>query len=329
MGVRYPPAVITCRHYAEGVLKEEAFDPARVSDLIQEAGARVWLDLADPTEEELTLIQEEFGLHELAMEDTRVRGQRPKVEVYDGYFFLAMHALSLDAEDELIDSEVHAFAGHRFLITLRYDPVFDISEVLRRWDRQTELTYEGGGFLLYALIDEVVDDYFNVIERYEDVGEDLEDEVFKEDVATDIQERIFKLKRRVVVFRRLVMPLREVLDLMQEQPGFVTDPLRPYYRDVADHVIRTLEFADNLRDLATSALEAQISQVSNRLNIVMKRLTAWASIILVPTLIAGIYGMNFLNMPELKWRYGYYAALGLMGLTMLLLYRMFKKRDYF
>ena len=329
MGVRYPPAVITCRHYREGVLKEEAFDPARVSDLIQEAGARVWLDLADPTEEELTLIQEEFGLHELAMEDTRVRGQRPKVEVYDGYFFLAMHALSLDAEDELIDSEVHAFAGHRFLITLRYDPVFDISEVLRRWDRQTELTYEGGGFLLYALIDEVVDDYFNVIERYEDVGEDLEDEVFKEDVATDIQERIFKLKRRVVVFRRLVMPLREVLDLMQEQPGFVTDPLRPYYRDVADHVIRTLEFADNLRDLATSALEAQISQVSNRLNIVMKRLTAWASIILVPTLIAGIYGMNFLNMPELKWRYGYYAALGLMGLTMLLLYRMFKKRDYF
>src|SRR6266542_3286436 len=317
MGVRYPPAVITCRHYAEGVLKEEAFDPARVSDLIQEAGARVCLDLADTTEEELTLIQEEFGLHELAGVDTRVRGQRPKVEVYYGYFFLAMHALSLDAEDELIDSEVHAFAGHRFLITLRYDPVFDISEVLRRWDRQTEL------------IDEVVDDYFNVIERYEDVGEDLEDEVFKEDVATDIQERIFKLKRRVVVFRRLVMPLREVLDLMQEQPGFVTDPLRPYYRDVADHVIRTLEFADYLRDLAMSALEAQISQVSNRLNIVMKRLTAWASIILVPTLIAGIYGMNFLNMPELKWRYGYYAALGLMGLTMLLLYRMFKKRDYF
>ena len=329
--VRYPAVAmtITCRHYREGVLKEEAFDPTRVSDLIQEPGARVWLDLADPTEEELALIQEEFGLHELAMEDTRTRGQRPKVEVYDGYFFLAMHALSLDAEDELIDSEVHAFAGHRFLITLRYDPVFDISEVLRRWDRQTELTYEGGGFLLYALIDEVVDDYFNVIERYEDVGEDLEDEVFKEDVATDIQERIFKLKRRVVVFRRLVMPLREVLDLMQEQPGFVTDPLRPYYRDVADHVIRTLEFADNLRDLATSALEAQISQVSNRLNIVMKRLTAWASIILVPTLIAGIYGMNFLNMPELKWRYGYYAALGLMGLTMLLLYRMFKKRDYF
>jgi magnesium transporter len=329
MVVRYPPAVITCRHYREGVLKEEAFDPTRVSDLIQEAGARVWLDLADPTEEELSLIQEEFGLHELAMEDTRVRGQRPKVEVYDGYFFLTMHALSLDAEDELVDSEIHAFAGHRFLITLRYEPVFDLSEVLRRWDRQTELTYEGGGFLLYALIDEVVDGYFAVIERFEDIGEDLEDEVFSDNPANDVQERIFTLKRRVVSFRRLVMPLREVLDLMQEQPGFVTEQLRPYYRDVADHVIRTLEFADNIRDLATSALEAQISQVSNRLNIVMKRLTAWASIILVPTLIAGIYGMNFVHMPELRWRFGYLYALGLMLVSALLLYRMFKRRDYF
>jgi len=329
--VGYPAdaMTITCRHYREGVLKEEAFDPARVSDLIQEAGARVWLDLADPTEEELALIQEEFGLHELAMEDTRTRGQRPKVEVYEGYFFLAMHGIALDAEDELIDHEIHAFAGHRFLITLRYAPVFDITEVLRRWDRQSELTHEGGGFLLYALLDEVVDGYFNVIERFEDLGDDIEDEVFLDEPPEGIQERIFRLKRRVVSFRRLVMPLREVLDLMQEQPGFVTQQLAPYYRDVADHVIRALEFADNIRDLLTSALEAQISQISNRMNIVMKRLTAWASIILVPTLIAGIYGMNFVHMPELKWRFGYAYALGLMVVAALLLYRMFKRRDYF
>ena len=321
--------MITCRHYREGVLKEEAFDPTIVSELIQEAGARVWLDLADPTEEELALIQEEFGLHELAMEDTRVRGQRPKVEMYEGYFFLVLHALSLDAKDELVDSEIHAFAGHRFLITLRYDPVFDISEVLRRWDRQTELTHEGGGFLLYALVDEVVDGYFTVVERMEDVGEDLEDEVFADEPAPDVQERIFKLKRRSVQFRRLVMPLREVLDLMQEQPGFVTEKLGPYYRDVADHVIRTLEFVDSIRDLSTSALEALISQASNRMNIVMKRLTAWASIILVPTLIAGIYGMNFGNMPELRWHLGYFGALALMAGAATALYIMFKRRDYF
>jgi magnesium transporter len=289
----------------------------------------VWLDLADPTEEELALIQEEFGLHELAMEDTRVRGQRPKVEVYDGYFFVVMHGLALDEDDELVDSEIHAFAGHRFLITLRYEPVFDIAEVLRRWDRQTELTYEGGGFLLYALVDEVVDGYFNVVERLEDLGEDLEGEVFADEPVADVQERIFKLKRRAVKFRRLVMPLREVIDLMQEQPGFVTEKLGPYYRDIQDHVIRTLEFVDSIRDLSTSALEALLSQFSNRLNIVMKRLTAWASIILVPTLIAGIYGMNFVHMPELKWYVGYPMALGIMAAAATALYVMFKKRDYF
>ncbi len=321
--------MITCRHYRGGVLKEQAFDPTRVSDLIAEPGARVWLDLADPTEEELALIQEEFGLHELAMEDTRLRGQRPKVEVFDGYFFLVMHALSLDADDELVDSEIHAFAGHRFLITLRYEPVFDIAEVLRRWDRSTELTFEGGGFLLYALVDEVVDGYFSVVERMEDVGEELEDEVFADEPGPDVQERIFKLKRKAVQFRRLVMPLREVLDLMQEQPGFVTEKLGPYYRDVADHVIRTLEFVDSIRDLSTSALEALISQASNRMNVVMKRLTAWASIILVPTLIAGIYGMNFEHMPELRWHLGYYGALGLMLGVAAGLYYFFKKRDYF
>jgi magnesium transporter len=320
--------MITCRLYREGILKEEAFDPARASELITESGARVWLDLEEPTYEELALIQDEFGLHPLAIEDTRNRNQRPKVDVYEDYFFVVMHGLTLDSNDELVDSEVHAFAGHRYLITLRYAPAFDLTNVLKRWDRQPELTGEGGGFLLYVLLDEIVDAYFDLIERYEDLSEDIEDRVFADEPDPDVQEAIFRLKRRVVVFRRLVIPLREVLDLVQEQPGFVTQKLGPYYRDVADHVIRTLEFADNIRDLLTSVLEAQLSQVSNRLNLVMKRLTSWAAIILVPTLIAGIYGMNFVHMPELNWRFGYAYALGLMALFMFLLYRMFKKRDW-
>ena len=150
----------------------------------------------------------------------------------------------------------------------------------------------------------------------------------REPADEDVQEDVFRLKRKVVQFRRLIIPLREVLDLVQEQPGFVTDQLGPYYRDVMDHLIRSLEFADNVRDLLTSALEAQLSQVSNRLNVVMKQLTGWAAIILLPTLIAGIYGMNFTHMPELNWKYGYAYALCLMAVSMLLLYRMFKKRDW-
>jgi magnesium transporter len=319
---------ITCRLYKEGVLKEEAFDPTRASDLIDETGSRVWLDLEDPSEHELRMIQEEFGLHPLSIEDTLHRGQRPKVEVFPNYFFIVLHAMALDGDDQLVDSEIHAFAGHRYLITLRYPPAFDLHEVLRRWDRQPELTNEGGGFLLYVLLDEVVDGYFSVIERFEDKGEDIEDRVFAADPDPNIQQAIFQVKREVVTFRRLVIPLREVLDLVQEQPGFVTQKLQPYYRDVADHVIRTMEFADTIRDMLTTALEAELAQVSNRMNQVMKSLTAWASIILVPTLIAGIYGMNFDHMPELHWRYGYYFALGTMVLAGILLFRMFKKRDW-
>jgi magnesium transporter len=319
---------ITCRLYKGGLLQEEAFDPARVHDLIDEEGARVWLDLEDPTDDELETIGKEFGLHPLSVEDTKNRGQRPKVEIFPNYFFVVVHALRLDEDDELQDSEIHVFAGHRFMLTLRYAPVFDLSEVQRRWDRQPEHTAEGGAFFLYVLLDEIVDDYFNVVERFEDLSEEVEDRVFADKPDPQIQEAIFRLKRKVVTFRRLVMPLREVLDLMQEQPKFVTQTMGPYYRDLADHVIRTLEFVDGIREILTTALEAELSQVSNRMNEIMKKLTSWAGIILVPTLIAGIYGMNFDNMPELHWRFGYAWALGLMASTAFILYRVFKRQDW-
>ena len=320
--------MITCRLYREGVLKEEAFDPARASDLVKEGGSRVWLDVVDPTDQDLAMIREEFALHPLAIEDSQHRGQRPKVDVYEGFFFIVLHALALDQKDDLVDSEIHIFVGHRFLVTLRYDPPFDLAEVIRRWDRSPELTHEGAAFLLYALLDEAVDGYFDVIERLEDLSDDLEDRVFAEKPDEDVQQDIFQLKRRVVQFRRMIIPLREVLDLVQEQPGFVSEKLGPYFRDVMDHLIRSLEFADNVRDLLTSLLEAQLSQISNRLNVVMKQLTGWAAIILIPTLIAGVYGMNFDHMPELHWHYGYAYALVLMIASMFVLYRAFKKRDW-
>ena len=134
--------VITCRHYKDGHLVEQAFDPERVSDLIVEPGSRVWLDLADPSEDDLSLIEKEFGLHPLAIDDARHRNQRPKIEFYDDYFFLVVHALSLAEDNELKDSEMHIVVGHRFLLTLRYPPLFDLGSVMKRWDRQSELTSE-------------------------------------------------------------------------------------------------------------------------------------------------------------------------------------------
>jgi magnesium transporter len=318
---------MTCHLYRDGTVAEEGFDPDRISDLLKEDGTLVWLDLEDPGEGEIRMLQEEFSLHPLAVEDALHRNQRAKVEVYENHFMLVVHAIRLDGE-ELLDSEIHVFVGAGFLVTLRYSPAFDLTTVRRRWEKQGDLAKEGGGALLYALLDEVVDDYFDVVERLEDTSEDIEGGVFADEPVEGIQERIFLLKKRVLAFRRAVLPLREVLDLLEEEVGVVTSRLRPYFRDVADHVLRVLEFIDNVRELLTAALEAHLSQVSNRLNQVMKQLTSWGAIILVPTLIAGIYGMNFRRMPELHWLLGYPMALGIMVLSGLLLHRAFRRRGW-
>jgi magnesium transporter len=319
---------LTCRLYRNGTVTEEGFDPERISDLLEEPDAMIWLDLEDPSERDLRMLQKEFSLHPLAVEDTVHRDQRAKVEAYEDHFFLVMHPLLL-ADGEIVDSEIHVFAGPGFLVTLRYPPLFDMGPVQRRWEKQKALAAEGGGALLYTLLDEVVDDYFELIERLEDESEDVEEAVFSDEPTPDLQERMFRLKKRILLFRRRVAPLREVLDLLGEEAGLVTDPLRPYYRDVADHVLRVLEFIDNVRDLLTTGLEAHLSQTSNRLNQVMKKLTSWAAIILVPTLIAGIYGMNFIRpFPRFGNPSGFWIAIGMMGASAAVLYWVFKKRDW-
>ncbi len=230
--------------------------------------------------------------------------------------------------EELVDSEVHVFAGPGFLVTLRYSPVFDLEPVRRRWKKQSDLTKEGGGALLYALLDEVVDDCFEVVEQLEDRSEELEERVFDETPPDDIQERIFDLKKTALRFRRRIVPLRDVLDLLGET-GLVTERLRPYYRDVADHVIRVMEFTENIRELLTTALDAHMSQVSNRMNQVVKQLTSWAAIILVPTLIAGIYGMNFVEpAPDFGTSWGFWFAIATMLVSAGSLWCVFRKRDW-
>jgi magnesium transporter len=178
-----------------------------------------------------------------------------------------------------------------------------------------------------------VDGYLDLVERFEDLADDVEDALGgpPADTADDdraLAGRIFRLRQQVVRFRRLAAPMREMIDLLIEDAAIVTPPLLPYYRDVLDHLIRTLELTDNVRDLLTSARELQLAQASNRLNVVMKQLSAWAAIILIPTLIAGIYGMNFRHMPELDWRLGYPFAIGTMALAAFVLYRVFRRREW-
>jgi magnesium transporter len=322
--------VITSRVYRDGALQDEApFDPADVERCRTAQDLRLWIDVVDPSDDELTLLQGALALHELSVEDSRRWGQRSKVEFYADYVFVVVHAVSLDGGDELVDAELHAFAGERFyLLTIRREPLFDLAPVAARAGRGGDLVDEGIGFHLYLVLDEIVDGYLDVVERLEDLADDVEVEVFEEEAADDLQERIFLLKRRTVRFRRAVAPMRELVDLLLERDDIATRVLVPYYRDVLDHVIRALELVDNIRELLTTALEARLAQASNRLNVVMKKLTAWAGIILVPTLIAGIYGMNFRDMPELSWQLGYPLALGMMVVSGSVLYAVFRWKDW-
>jgi magnesium transporter len=322
--------VITSRIYRDGALQEEApFDPAEVEACRTAGDRRIWIDVVDPTDDEHALLQRTLGLHELSVEDNRRWGQRSKVEFYPEYVFVVVHGIRLDADGRLVDSELHAFAGERFyLLTIRRAPLFEFRTTLDRMSRSSSLSSEGIGWQMYLLLDEIVDGYLDVVEYLEERADEVEDDVFAEEEAEGLQERIFRTKRQVVEFRRAVAPLREVVDLLDERGDLVTPALAPYFRDVLDHVIRSLEMIDNIRELLTGALEARMAQASNRLNVVMKQLSGWAAIILIPTLIAGIYGMNFRHMPELDWRFGYPFALGLMAASAFVLYRVFRKRDW-
>ena len=324
---------MTVRAYRDGGLVEEApFDVAFVAHA-GDVATRVWVDATDPTTEELGALQEAFGLHELSIEDSRKWGQRAKLDRFRDHDFIVVHGIDLDQAGELVDREMHLYVGRSFVATVRRAPVFDLRRTRDRIGREEPLEREGVGHLLYLMIDEIVDGYLDVIERLEGSTDRVQDRVDHEDGSDathperPLARDIFHLRRTAATFRRLIVPMREVVDQLQESP-LVTPALRPYYRDVEDHVIRTIELLDNVRDILTSAREVQLALESMRLNVVMKKVTSWAAIILIPTLIAGIYGMNFRHMPELSWQLGYPVALGTMAAAAGMLYWVFKRKDW-
>jgi magnesium transporter len=322
--------VIETRVFRGGRATDEAVDLSRVGDVLAADDGFVCIDVDEPTADEIEALQRALGLHPLAVEDVVHRGQRSKVELYEDHVFVVLRPVAIGESESLeAESELHAFAGPRFLVTLRFGPGAKRDRVAERWDRQTDVMRQRGG-ALYMLIDEVVDSYLDTIEEMEDEADRIEDEVFKDpaDAGAELLERIFRVKRSVIRMRRLVVPLRQGVDLLQEDERIVARELAPYYRDIMDHILRTVELADNVRDILTSLLELRAGQIANRLSDVAKKLSAWAGIILVPTLIAGIYGMNFRHMPELDWVVGYPLALGLMAISAVMLYRGFKKRGW-
>src|SRR3954452_19851634 len=295
--------VIQVRTYERGNVTV-VDDPAAMSELIGHDGVVLWADLHDPTDADFELIQYEFSLHPLAMEDARNHGQRPKLEHYPTHAFVVAYSSDL--------SEVDLFIGPTWLVTVR-----GANADGQEWkggEAEARLAPTGPvdpnvGFLLYTILDELVDGYFDAIDAAEDLLESLEDRIFAEDNVADervVQQRLFNIRRGLLVFRRAVFPLREVLSaLLRREVLWIDETAIVHLQDVYDHTLRAIDLLDGQRELMGNAVDAHLAIISNHMNRVMKKMTSWGAILLGSTLVAGIYGMNFDNMPELHWRHGY------------------------
>ncbi|MGB3441595.1 MAG: magnesium transporter CorA family protein [Actinophytocola sp.] len=318
------------RLYRNGVLEAEDFPPEEISAHLRDDALTVWLDLGAPTEADLALIASELGLHELAVEDAVHSRQRPKLDRYDTHNYLTAYSVALDpATGQLTTAELGMFVTDRAVVTVRPGGGFDIDAVMRRWDELSHLAKNGVGFLLHGLLDYVVDTHFTAVQSLDDLIEELEDTVFDEKAsAPESQRRALALRKSLVTLRRVVLPMREVVNtLLRREDNAIDQAMVPYFQDVFDHVLRASEWTESLRDLVTTIRETQLSIQGNRLNLIMKKVTGWAAIIAVPTAITGFYGQN-IPYPGLGQPWGFWVSAGSILLVGGGLYALFKHRDW-
>ena len=311
------------RRAAEPRSLQETYDACRNQRGI------AWIGLYKPSREEFSSVAGEFGLHPLAVEDAVDAHQRPKLERYGETLFAVLRAARYVDETETVEfGELHVFVGDDFVVTVRHGEAPNIGKVRRRLEAEPELLRRGPQAILYAIMDEVVDGYAPVVEGLENDIDEIETEVFSGN--TGVSRRIYELSREVIEFQRATKPLAPVLgQLTAGDGGRVADEeVRRGLRDVQDHVIRVTEQVDGFRELLSNILSVNLTLVGVGQNDEVKKISAWAAILFAPTLVAGIYGMNFDHMPELHWLLGYPFALTLMILTSIVLYLVFKRRGW-
>ncbi len=307
--------LIDCAAYVNGV-RQKPLDIEAISDFLESNpsnGSFIWVALVEPDAATLAKMQEEFGLHELAIEDTNRGSQRAKLEEYGNTLFLVLHTVEHHGE-EFVDGELHVYASDRFVLTVRHRAKVDFRRVRSELEREPEFMALGAGTAVHALIDEVVDRLFPMLENLEDRLDTIEETIFTANVdRRAAAEKIYDLKRDTICLRRAVTPLVDVCErLVSHKHAIFGETLRPYFRDVLDHVIRIDEALDNLRELENSATQTNLSLITLAESEVTKRLAGWGAILMVPTIIGAIYGMNFKHIPELEWAFGYPFALALM-----------------
>jgi magnesium transporter len=303
---------------------------AELSEVRAEPRTLVWVDLVSPTAEELAAMGEEFQVHELALASCAVGSkQRPRVEEFEGQVLLIAYASKPVAEGDPVDlRELDVIAGQNFLLTFHGGAPIDAEAVAGRITARPELAKQGAGFLLYVVLDELVDTFFPTLDRIGERIEDLEETVF-EATAGDTQSQIFALRRDLIAIRRVVGPMRDAMVvLLRRDLRLFSRESQRYLQDIYDHMIRIVESVEDYQDLAAGALEASLAVVSNRIGTVARNLGAYAAIFAVVTMISGVYGMNFAHMPELAWRFGYAWALGLMVVSAGALWVYFKRKGW-
>ena len=281
---------------------------------IAEPGCFVWVALNTPTPEELALMQDEFDLHPLAVEDAGHGQQRPKIEEYGDSLFAVLHMLEQDG-DELRVGAAHMFVGSNYILSVRNGVQRGFQEVRVRAEREPELLERGSGYVLYALMDAIVDRYFPVIQAIETELDRIEDQIFANKSARESIEQLYALKQKLTACKHAVGPLLDALtNLSGTRVPHACQGMQEYFRDISDHLQRLNQTIESIRDTIATAISVNLSMITLQESETMKRLAAYAALIAVPTLIAGIYGMNFDYMPETEWRYGYFTSLGLMAI---------------
>ncbi|MFF8872229.1 magnesium and cobalt transport protein CorA [Streptomyces massasporeus] len=329
--------IVDCAIYRDGQRSE---GPEDLSDALGEArtaGGFVWIGLHEPTEAEFDHVTREFGLHPLAVEDALKAHQRPKLEVYDDSLFVVLKPVAYEPQSDTVSSgEIMIFLGDAFVVTVRHGEGAPLKAVRHRLEHEPELLGKGPTAVLYAVADATVDHYLEVATELQTDLEGLEAEVFSPDGggSRNTASRIYDFKRQVLEFRRATGPLAPPMSRLAGTAStgvavpFVDDRARPFFRDVSDHLTRVNESVENLDRLVSDILSAHLAQMSVRQNDDMRKISAWAAMAAIPTMLAGIYGMNFEHMPELRWVWSYPALLILMAALEIGVFRLFKRRGW-
>lgn len=319
--------LVNCVAYQEG-RKLADIDPNDISRHVAHPECFVWVALKDPDARELDQMQQEFGLHELAVEDARHGHQRPKIDEYGDSLFIVLHTVEIEGR-ELRAGEVAIFVGPNYVLSVRSHAEQGLANVRARCEREPQLLRRGSGFVLYALMDAIVDRYFPVLDALEMELEGVEERIFAGSSARSNIEALYALKQKLMTLQHAVRPLLEAVGKLHGgRVPQVCMNTQEYFRDVYDHLVRINQSIESLRDMVTTAISVNLSLITVQENEITKRLAACAALVAVPTMIAGVYGMNFKNMPELNWALGYPLAIALMAVLDSYLFFRFRKAGW-